>query len=422
MKPDKSLSTGKYQGESQPAVRQWQVALLCSLVAVCDGFDTQAIAFVAPVISKQWGVAANQFGIVFSAGLLGLALGAFSFGSIADRVGRKSVIIMCVSLFGLTSILTSRSTGMTELACWRLLTGLGLGGVLPNLIALTNEVASERTKNSLVMTMFCGFPLGATIGGLVSVPLIDSAGWQGVFLVGGILPLILLPMLAWFLPGTIETSKPAATADAGASARGHALLLFAGGRAIPTMLLWAAFFCNLLVMYFMVNWLPSLLSLTGTSLSVSTLSTAVLNLAGIAGALAFSRYVDGKNALMLLGGGYIVGAAALFLIGHADGNTTVIFGAAALAGAVIVGGQIAMNAVAASFYPANIRATGVGWALGIGRVGSVIGPMVGGILLKSGWQGTTPVMFAALPLLVAATAAFCLIRFMSRHAGQLADA
>jgi len=400
--------------EIQPLTRQWQVALLCSLVAVCDGFDTQAIAFVAPVLSKQWGIAASQFGVVFSAGLLGLAMGAFAFGSIADRVGRKSVILLCVGLFGLTSILTSRSTSMAELAFWRVLTGLGLGGVLPNLIAVTNEVATAKTKNSLVMMMFCGFPLGATFGGLVSAPLIHSAGWQSVFLLGGILPLILLPLLVWLLPDTLRNPRPTVSTVSDAIPNGRVSLLFASGRAIPTLLIWAAFFCNLLVMYFLVNWLPSLLSLIGTSLSVSTFSTAVLNLAGIVGALGYSRYVDRQIALVLLGVGYIAGAVAMVLIAHANGNTAVILGGAALAGAVIVGGQIAMNAVAASFYPANVRATGVGWALGIGRIGSIIGPIIGGILLKHGWQGTTPVLFAAFPLIMAATAVLILMKFMPK--------
>jgi MFS transporter, AAHS family, 4-hydroxybenzoate transporter len=166
---------------------QWRVVLLCALIAVCDGFDTQAIAFVAPAISQQWNVEPPEFGVIFSAGLVGLAVGAFLFGSLADRAGRKPVILLCVALFGVSSILTTVSSNMPELGVWRLLTGLGLGGVLPNLIATTNEVASARRKNTLVMMMFCGFPLGATIGGLVSAPLIKANGWHSVFIVGRVL-------------------------------------------------------------------------------------------------------------------------------------------------------------------------------------------------------------------------------------------
>lgn len=406
---------------SLASANQWQVALLCALVAVCDGFDTQAIAFVAPVISKQWGVAPNQFGPVFSAGLVGLALGAFLLGSAADRLGRKTVILFCVALFSISSILTTRSSSMTELAVWRVVTGLGLGGVLPNLIALTNEVAHAKRKNSLVMLMFCGFPVGATIGGLVSAPLIGAAGWSGVFVLGGVIPLCLLPFLFRFLPESARKSSdtvpavgsaPAPTAETGIAR------LFGEGRTVPTLLLWAAFFSNLLVMYFLVNWLPSLLSLIGSSLSVATLSTAVLNLGGVGGALVLSRVVNGPHALSVLAFGYLAGAIALVMIALADGNIAVMLSGAALAGAVVVGGQIAMNAVTASFYPSDIRSTGVGWALGVGRIGSIAGPLLGGALMKAGWQGTSPVLIAILPMIITAAALVALKRFFKTESSS----
>lgn len=388
--------------------------MLCALVAACDGFDTQAIAFVAPAISKQWGVPPPQFGAIFSAGLVGLALGAFLFGSLADRVGRKSVILLCVALFGISSILTTLSSGMVELAIWRILTGLGLGGVLPNLIATTNEVASTKHKNTLVMLMFCGFPLGATIGGLVSAPLIEAYGWHSVFITGGVLPLALLPLLYLYLPKSSGPVDLPPEVGVGALPANNIAQLFLDGRALPTLLLWTAFFSNLLVMYFLVNWLPSLLSIAGSSLSVATLSTALLNLGGIFGAILLSRVINSRHALLMLSCAYGVAAVALLLIALADGNIPMLLVGAGLAGAVVVGGQIAMNAVTASFYPAQIRATGVGWALGIGRIGSIVGPLLGGLLLGSGWQGTSAVMFAIIPTLVAACALFGASRFLNR--------
>jgi MFS transporter, AAHS family, 4-hydroxybenzoate transporter len=391
-----------------------QVALLCSFVALCDGFDTQVIAFVAPVISKQWGVLPAQFGPVFSAGLVGLALGAFLFGSLADRVGRKSIILLCVTLFGLSSILTTMSSSMAELAIWRVVTGLGLGGVLPNLIAITNEVAPAKSKNLFVMMMFCGFPLGATIGGLVSAPLIMASGWHSVFIMGGILPLTLLPLLYLYLPKS--TGSPSSHPEASEVDRpiNNIAQLFSESRAVPTLLLWTAFFSNLLVMYFLVNWLPSLLSIAGSSLSVATLSTAVLNLGGIAGAILLSRLINGPHAVVTLARAYGAAAVALLVIARADGNSAVLLTGAGLVGAVVVGGQIAMNAVTASFYPAQIRSTGVGWALGIGRIGSIVGPLLGGLLLSAGWQGTSAVMFAIIPTLIAACALFGVSRFLKR--------
>jgi MFS transporter, AAHS family, 4-hydroxybenzoate transporter len=404
-------------GISEPAVLpssiQLRVIMLCALVAACDGFDTQAIAFVAPAIAKLWGVPPPQFGAIFSAGLVGLALGAFLFGSLADRLGRKSVILFCVALFGISSILTTLSSGMVDLAVWRILTGLGLGGVLPNLIATTNEVGSAKHKNRLVMLMFCGFPLGATIGGLVSAPLIEAYGWHSVFITGGVLPLALVPLLYLYLPkpnGSVSSSLEIG----GDLPANNIAQLFRESRAIPTLLLWTAFFSNLLVMYFLVNWLPSLLSIAGSSLSVATLSTALLNLGGIVGAVLLSRLINGPHALVVLACVYGVAALALLLIARAEGNVPILLTGAGLAGAVVVGGQIAMNAVTASFYPAQIRSTGVGWALGIGRIGSIVGPLLGGLLLGAGWQGTSAVMFAIIPTLIAAGALLGVSRLLNR--------
>jgi MFS transporter, AAHS family, 4-hydroxybenzoate transporter len=404
-------------GESEPAVLsasiQLRIILLCALVAACDGFDTQAIAFVAPAISKLWGVPPPQFGGIFSAGLVGLALGAFLFGSLADRVGRKSVILFCVALFGISSILTTLSSGMVDLAVWRILTGLGLGGVLPNLIATTNEVGSAKHKNRLVMLMFCGFPLGATIGGLVSAPLIEAYGWHSVFITGGVLPLALVPLLYLYLPkpnGSVSSSLEIG----GDLPANNIAQLFRESRAIPTLLLWTAFFSNLLVMYFLVNWLPSLLSIAGSSLSVATLSTALLNLGGIVGAILLSRLINGPHAVLALACAYGVAALALLLIARADGNVAILLTGAGVIGAVVVGGQIAMNAITASFYPDHIRATGVGWALGIGRIGSIVGPLLGGLLLGAGWQGTSAVLFAIIPTLIAACALLGVSRILNR--------
>ena len=409
------VNSGNLARTPPSSVQRRAVALLCGLVAVCDGFDTQAIAFVAPVISRQWGVPANQFGPVFSAGLVGLAIGAFLLGSAADRIGRKNVILFCVGLFGVASILTTSSSSMTELAAWRVLTGLGLGGVLPNLVALTNEFAEDRYKNSLVMIMFCGFPVGATIGGIVSAPLIGAAGWTSVFVFGGVLPLCLLPFLLRVLPANDRRGWVDAASDSSVfppPTRLGITGLFAEKRASATLLIWAAFFSNLLVMYLLVNWLPSLLSLAGSSLSVATLSTAVLNLGGVGGALLLSRIVNGPHAFTVLALSYLVGTVALVLIARADGNLAIILLGAAFAGATVVGGQIAMNAVTASFYPSEIRSTGVGWALGVGRIGSIAGPLLGGALMKAGWQGTSPVLFGIFPMLVAGAALFGLRRYL----------
>lgn len=410
MKPGRSRA-GHGSSDSEPLLAtQKRVVDLCALVAFFDGLDTQAIAFVAPVLSMQWGIEPKSLGPVFSAGLVGLALGALLFGPLADRFGRKAVILFCVAVFGASSLATTLASNIPELAMWRVVTGLGLGGVLPNLISLTNENAPPRFRNALVMIMFCGFPFGATVGGLITTPLVDAAGWKGIFYLGGTLPLALLPALWLGLPNRAPTEPAANNVE-----KGQIRQLFREGRMVPTFLIWLTFFSNLLVMYLLVNWLPSLLSLIGTSLSIATLSTALLNLGGILGALVLSWLISRLDTLLLLGTAYISGALALAVISLASDSVPLLLAASAYAGSVIVGGQIAMNAVTASYYPLSIKSTGVGWALGIGRLGSIIGPLLGGWLLGMGWQGMSVVKATIAPTLIAALAVFALRRILKRQ-------
>lgn len=314
------------------------IAGLCALVAALDGFDTQAIAYVAPSIGEAWGIDKALFGPVFSAGLLGLTIGALLLSPLGDRWGRKGVIVACTATFGLLALLTSRAETIQELLVYRLLTGIGLGGAMPNLIALTSEYAPRRLQATLVTVMFCGFPLGSTIGGLVSAPLIVSHGWQAVFVLGGVVPLALVPVLLIFLPesarflalrgggprltallaktaphlsGEAFVAQVRAEAPGSGQDRLSIAALFTHGRAPMTALIWLAFFMNLLVMYFLVNWMPSLLRDQGLSLNVAVASTAILNLGGVVGAIILGRFLDRTDPFVVLGLAYA--AAAVFI-------------------------------------------------------------------------------------------------------------
>src|SRR6476661_9867285 len=189
------------------------IVALCAWVALLDGFDTQAIAYVAPVIAEQWHIEMAGFGPIFGAGLAGLTVGAFILSPAADRFGRKKIILLSVLLFGIFAVITSRATTLNELLIYRFLTGLGLGGAMPNIIALTSEYAPKRMRAVLIAVMFCGFPLGSTVGGVVSAPLISSFGWQSVFVVGGILPLLTLVALVIWLPESIRYLVARGVAD-----------------------------------------------------------------------------------------------------------------------------------------------------------------------------------------------------------------
>lgn len=418
---------------------QMRVAILCAIVAMLDGFDTQSIAYVAPEIGARWGVDMASFGSIFGGGLLGLAVGAFIFSSMGDRFGRKLVILACVFIFGAFSLFTATADTLNELLAYRFLTGIGLGGAMPNIIALTNEYAPARLKTTLVTIMFCGFPLGSTIGGFVAVPLIQSYGWEWVFVLGGVMPILLLPILALFLPESVRflavragdeakiarilgKISPDITAEVFISRvraetrvvtgprRIPVLELFADGHARTTSFVWAAFFMNLLVMYFLVNWLPSLLRESGLSLGVAIMSTALLNLGGVAGGIALGRLMDKRNPFRILVIAFAVGAFSIAVIAASGSNLGILLAAATLAGFGISGGQIGLNAVTATLYPTRMRSSGIGFALGVGRIGSILGPVIGGILIGMGWTTESLLFAAVIPALIAMSAIIALGR------------
>jgi AAHS family 4-hydroxybenzoate transporter-like MFS transporter len=416
---------------------QLGVTALCAVVALLDGFDTQAIAYVAPRIAQEWGTAPSAFGPVFAVGLMGLSVGALALSPLADRFGRKTIVVLSTIIFGVFALLTATAESMNALLAYRFLTGIGLGAAMPNIVALTSEYAPERLRATLVTVMFCGFPLGSTLGGLVSTGLIDAYDWRSVFILGGALPLLLTPALVWLLPEsarflvargaperrlaaiarrlvpTISTAQFVSQlkSETVESREGLSILqLFKAGRSRVTVLLWLAFFMNLLVMYFLVNWLPTLLKAAGLSLAMAILPTATLNLGGVVGGVVLGRLIDRWGPCSVLGAAYAASAGFIVLIALSGENLPMLLVGAALAGFGVVGGQIGAIALAASVYPTAIRATGLGWAFGVGRIGAIIGPLLGGLLLAQDWAPRTIILSSAGPALAAAAAVLLLGR------------
>lgn len=385
---------------------QWRVALLCGAVAMLDGFDTQSAGLVTPAVAREWAMAPGQFGPVFAFGFLGLMIGAFVFGPLADRVGRRRVILATTFLFGISSLLTGAVENFQQLLALRFVTGLGLGGAMPNIVALTAEYAPERNRSTSVTLMFCGFPFGAVLGALGSSWLIETFGWRSIFVAGGVAPLLLcmllwvaLPESAQFLAARREKANPKAEIlpwrDDPASAVGEPVAiaaspssncnkasslraLFDDGRANVTALLWIVSFLNLLVMYSLVSWIPTLLSQNGIRLSAAMMGTALLNAGGVAGGIVVARWLDRRNqdpsAIVAL---FLIAAVGIALLGI--GNASVVLIAALiLSGVGVIGGQLALTSISASFYPVAIRSSGVGAMLGVGRVGAIVGPLAGG--------------------------------------------
>jgi AAHS family 4-hydroxybenzoate transporter-like MFS transporter len=316
------------------------------------------------------------------------------------------VLVFCTAFFGVCSLLTTQAETVGALFYFRFLTGLGLGGALPNAIAITTDLAPPRARATTVMVMFCGFSIGAAVGGFVAAALMARYGWASVFLAGGIAPLCVAVLLFLYLPG----DRIDVTDVARAAAHVPVLQLFRSGRAAMTVLLWVVFFMSLLDLYFVTNWLPTLMNDSGVALNRAVLVTAIFQVGGTVGTLTLGRLFDRLPAFRVLAATYLAAALFVAAIGVVSASAVALFVTAFAAGFCIVGGQTGANALTATMYPAAIRATGVGWALGIGRIGSIVGPLVGGLLLALKWETKALFFVAALPVLVASACAMFLTR------------
>ncbi len=406
------------------ASASFRVTLLCALVAILDGFDTQVIAYVAPAIGEAWDIPATRFGPVFSAGPVGLAAGALFLAPLSDRIGRKASIVASTALFGFFAVLTAYTQTIDQLLLVRFLTGVGLGAAMPNIIALTGEFAPSKWRATLITLMFSGLPLGSTMAGFVANWLIADHGWQAVFLVGGILPLLLAPFLLWLLPqspeGPTQRGRSTDSAPGPDGQQAHrppasnfpVRQLFHEGRAPVTLLLWLTYFANLLAMYFLVNWLPTLLHAAGLPLDRAILSTATLNLGGALGGIAIGLLIDRYRPTTVLRWGFAVSVLAIAGLALAGHDLLLLLGAAGLAGFTIVGAQTGCHVLTSSAYPTAIRATGLGWALGIGRLGAIAGPLFGGALLAALWSPRDIILAASVPIIIAFCAVWMLGRFV----------
>lgn len=405
-------------------VRGLQIAVfvLCGLIAMIDGFDTQAIAFVAPPIIAAWHVEPAAFGRVFGAGLFGGLVGAMALGAAGDRFGRKTTMACAVLVFAVASLCTPLASTIGSLTMLRFATGIGLGGALPAFISLTSEYAPKRMRSTLVGAMFCGFPLGAVVGGVASAVLIPKFGWASVFVAGGALPLCILPVFLAVAPESIrylalrgdheaiarilrrlhvraQWSGNTAAARVAGVRHSPVSSLFRDGRAPVTALLWIAFFLSLLLTYFLINWIPIVARGNGLDIGKAVLAVSMLNLGAVAGCIVLGRLSDRFGPPAVIGCAYLAGAVAISGIGFVSRSPGLLYAMTFVAGALSVGAQMCTVALCTVYYDTFLRATGVGWAMGVGRTGAIAGPVLGGVLLGAG------VTAGALFLVAGATSA-----------------
>ena len=417
---------------------QWMVAIWCAVLVTLDGFDAGTINYVVPTIVREWHVPGSSMGPVFGAGLFGLMIGTLVSGPISDRYGRKRTLLGAMVVYSVFALATTFAHSVRDLIVLRFLNEIGVGGLMPTSYALTAEYAPKRIRATVIALMFLGYPLGAGGGGFIGPAVIPHFGWQAMFLLAGVVPLLVLPAASFSLPESIRflllhAGRPdrvarlmnRLTRSHRFSGADHFTMveekplkgfpvkhLFLEGRALNTVLLWITFFCNLLVLFALASWLPLVLRDNGVPLAWALRLGGLISWAGIVGTVILAPLVDRLGAPAVVTVLYVLLSCFIFGIGLAGANLPILFVTVFGCGLCVVSSQGFINVQSAILYPTAVRSTGVGWALGIGRIGGIVGPVVAGLLLAQHITSQHLFFTIAVPSLVAALAMFVLrLRF-----------
>lgn len=421
---------------------QWLLLGLCCLIVTTDGMDVAIMGFLAPGITKEWGISKAAFGLVMSAAPLGLAVGALMIGPLSDRYGRKRLLMLAVSWFGLCSILCSLANNVGQLSFLRFLTGLGLGAAMPNTTTLLSEYVPEKSRGTLIAIMFTGFNLGSALVGFGAAAILPGHDWRMVLVAGGVIPLACLPLYLAFVPESVRfmvvNSYPveriartlrrvvgggmeigAATrftiSEQKVEGRAKAAALLAPAFRPITLSLWVTYFMGLMVIYLLSGWLPTLIKDAGLPIARAANITALFQLGGTVGALVVGWTMDRWAPNKAIATAYLGGAVFILLLASGSVTSSALPVFTLLAGFCMSGAQTGLNAFAPSCYPTLVRATGVSWMHGIGRFGSIFGSAIGGVLLSMGWGFTPVIAILAVPATIAALS-IVFTRFASRSA------
>jgi AAHS family 3-hydroxyphenylpropionic acid transporter len=382
----------------------WLTVLLCLAVAILEGFDIQVLGVAMPRMSPALGLEPLQKGWVFAFSNIGLVVGASIGGWLADRLGRRPVFTGAVLGFGVFTLATSLVQTPEQLCAVRLLAGLGFGAVMPNMMAVAAEISAPGRRAFTTAAMFCGLPLGGGISALLTQLLPADFDWRTLFIIGGAMPLLLVPVLHLFLPETL----PMAERQMGHTPRTPLReVLFGQGRAVPSVLLWCIFLPTLVALYLILNWLPTLVEAKGFSKAVAPQASIAFNFASVIGALVIGWAVDRLGGRWILAVAYACVILGLFQLGAATDLDAVLWLSAAV-GFFLMGANYSLYGLATAYYPISIRGTGSGVAVGVGRVGSVLGPLVPGLLLQGGMSAADVILLMAPTTAVAGLAVFLL--------------
>ncbi|MBJ8439503.1 MFS transporter [Acinetobacter junii] len=412
----------------------WSILLWCLLIIIFDGYDLVIYGVVLPLLMQEWSLTSVQAGMLASTALCGMMFGAMLFGALADKIGRKNVILICVTFFSGFTFLGAFASNPFEFGILRFLAGLGIGGVMPNLVALTSEYAPKRIRSTLVGTMFSGYAIGGILSALIGSHLVESQGWQIMFLIAGI-PLILLPVIWKFLPESLTFLVKTGKTDqahsiiqkispeqsigintrlvlnednvpTGSSVKG----LFQQGRAFNTLMFWVLFFMCLLMVYALSSWLPKLMLAAGYSLGKSILFLFALNVGAMIGSIGGGILSDKFHLKPVIMGMLMAGVVALIGLGF-NSPAYVLYGLVTVAGAATIGTSILLYSYVAQYYPLSVRSTGIGCASGVGRIGAIVGPILTGLLLTLNLPHTMNFVMISVPAMLA----ICAILSLKRH-------
>lgn len=402
---------------------QYATLFVCFFMNMLDGMDVLIISYAAPAISQNWGVNSATLGIVFSAGLFGMTFGALFLAPVADNIGRKNMILLSAALMGTTVYFTSYASTVYWLAVFRFVSGLGIGSMLASTAALAAEYTPNKSKDFWVSFVISGYPIGAVLAGLASGQIIVEDGWQSMFQIAGIITIVSLPLIYWFLTESLDfyiKKQPKRALE-----KINVILLRMGFEAIeaippksaeapqtsmqslmkkefrlPTIQLWIALFFAFATLYFLTSWIPKLAANAGLSMKLAIYTGTVFNVGAWFGIMTqgyFSSKIGLKKTIgiILILTGILMAIFKIFI--GSDSILYVFF----LLGFGIQGGFVGLYAVAARMYPTEFRTTGVGWAIGIGRLGGIVGPAVGGILIGMGLSLSTNFLIFAIPTVCA---------------------
>ncbi|MGG7103667.1 MFS transporter [Rhodococcus sp. 24CO] len=423
--------------DSQPIGRfHYLLLALAGSVMCLDGFDTQAISFAAPSIAREWGLPVSALGPILSAAIAGLMAGYLVLSPLANRFGHRRLVLVCTAVFAVLTLLCAAATSPEQLIVLRFLTGTGLGGAIPSIVALVSEFAPKRRRASLVMFIYCWLALGFVAAGIISGFVIPAWGWRSMFVVGGVVPLVLLAFLLRYFPespnfliktgahdralATLRRLAPSFRGEiilretASASMKSGTVDLVRGRWGIATGLLWIAFIANLGVFYGLQSWLPTIVTSSGHSRTIVIAATVLTTIGGIVAASVIGPIMDRTNPFRTLSVVYLGGALLTGLMGFViDGaSTAVLLGSTFLAGTCVVGGQMSVTALATVVYPLAMRPTGVGWALGMGRIGGIMGPLLVGLALGADLPTRSVFVIMGVILVGASVSVFMLERTM----------